>query len=47
MWDNVYESGNPTKKLNGVETHVVGLGSAATFDVVAESPEPTRWSRTP
>ncbi len=37
IWDNVYESGNPTTKLNGVQTYVVGPGSAATFDVVVES----------
>ena len=37
IWDNVYESGNPSNKLNGVQTYVVGLGSAATFDVVVES----------
>lgn len=38
IWDNVYESGNPGNKLTGVQTYVVGPGSAATFDVVAESP---------
>jgi nitrite reductase (NO-forming) len=38
IWDHVYESGNPTNKLNGVQTYVVGPGSAATFDVVVESP---------
>jgi nitrite reductase (NO-forming) len=37
IWDNVYESGNPTNRLNGVQTYVVGPGSAATFDVVVES----------
>ncbi len=37
IWDNVYESGNPTNKLSGVQTYVVGPGSAATFDVVVES----------
>ncbi|MFM8552649.1 MAG: multicopper oxidase domain-containing protein [Nitrospiraceae bacterium] len=37
IWDNVYESGNPSNKLNGVQTYVVGPGSAATFDLVAES----------
>lgn len=37
IWDQVYESGNPSNKLNGVQTYVVGPGSAATFDVVAES----------
>lgn len=37
IWDNVYESGNPSNKLNGVQTYVVGPGSAATFDVVVES----------
>ena len=37
IWDNVYESGNPTNKLNGIQTYVVGPGSAATFDVVVES----------
>ncbi|MBM4134157.1 MAG: nitrite reductase [Nitrospira sp.] len=37
IWDNVYESGNPGNRLNGVQTYVVGPGSAATFDVVAES----------
>jgi nitrite reductase (NO-forming) len=37
IWDNVYESGNPANKLNGVQTYVVGPGSAATFDVVVES----------
>jgi nitrite reductase (NO-forming) len=34
----VYESGNPENKLSGVQTYVVGPGSAATFDVVVESP---------
>ena len=38
IWDNVYESGNPENKLSGVQTYVVGPGSAATFDVVVESP---------
>lgn len=38
IWDNVYESGNPSNKLTGVQAYVVGPGSAATFDVVAESP---------
>jgi len=37
IWDNVYESGNPSNRLNGVQTYVVGPGSAATFDVVVES----------
>ncbi|HKC92894.1 MAG TPA: multicopper oxidase domain-containing protein [Nitrospira sp.] len=37
IWDNVYESGNPANKLTGVQTYVVGPGSAATFDVVVES----------
>jgi nitrite reductase (NO-forming) len=37
IWDNVYESGNPANKLSGVQTYVVGPGSAATFDVVVES----------
>ncbi|MBM4125432.1 MAG: nitrite reductase [Nitrospira sp.] len=37
IWENVYESGNPANKLSGVQTYVVGPGSAATFDVVAES----------
>lgn len=37
IWDNVYESGNPGNKLTGVQTYVVGPGSAATFDVVVES----------
>ncbi|MCX5723445.1 MAG: multicopper oxidase domain-containing protein [Nitrospirae bacterium] len=37
IWDNVYESGNPSNKLTGVQTYVVGPGSAATFDVVVES----------
>jgi nitrite reductase (NO-forming) len=37
IWDSVYESGNPANKLTGVQTYVVGPGSAATFDVVAES----------
>jgi nitrite reductase (NO-forming) len=37
IWDQVYESGNPTNRLNGVQTHVVGPGSAATFDLVVES----------
>ena len=37
IWDNVYESGNPVNKLTGVQTYVVGPGSAATFDVVVES----------
>ena len=38
IWDNVYESGNPANKLRGVQTYVVGPGSAATFDLVSESP---------
>ena len=37
IWDNVYESGNPANNLKGVQTYVVGPGSAATFDVVVES----------
>lgn len=37
IWDAVYESGNPANKQVGVQTYVVGPGSAATFDVVAES----------
>lgn len=37
IWDAVYESGNPANRLVGVQTYVVGPGSAATFDVVAES----------
>jgi nitrite reductase (NO-forming) len=37
IWDNVYESGNPANKLTGVQTYVVGPGSAAAFDVVVES----------
>jgi nitrite reductase (NO-forming) len=37
IWDHVYESGNPANKLTGIQTHVVGPGSAATFDVIAES----------
>lgn len=37
IWDNVYESGNPANSLKGVQTYVVGPGSAATFDVVVES----------
>ncbi len=38
IWDTVYESGNPANKQVGVQTHVVGPGSAATFDLVVESP---------
>lgn len=38
IWDAVYESGNPANKHVGVQTYVVGPGSAATFDVVVESP---------
>ncbi len=38
IWDAVYESGNPANKHVGVQTYVVGPGSAATFDLVAESP---------
>ena len=38
IWDHVYESGNPTNKLNGVQTHVVGPGSGAVFDIIPESP---------
>ena len=38
IWDAVYESGNPANKQVGVQTYVVGPGSAATFDLVAESP---------
>lgn len=37
IWDQVYESGNPANKLTGVQTYVVGPGSAATFDVIVES----------
>ncbi len=37
IWDAVYESGNPANKQVGVQTYVVGPGSAATFDLVAES----------
>lgn len=37
IWDAVYESGNPANRLVGVQTYVVGPGSAATFDVVVES----------
>ena len=37
IWDNVYESGNPANNLKGLQTYVVGPGSAATFDVVVES----------
>ena len=37
IWDAVYESGNPANKHVGVQTYVVGPGSAATFDVVVES----------
>ncbi|MGE3152449.1 MAG: multicopper oxidase domain-containing protein [Nitrospiraceae bacterium] len=37
IWDHVYESGNPANKLTGVQTYVVGPGSASTFDVVVES----------
>jgi nitrite reductase (NO-forming) len=38
IWDTVYESGNPANKQVGVQTYVVGPGSAATFDLVVESP---------
>lgn len=37
IWDHVYESGNPANKFTGVQTYVVGPGSASTFDVVVES----------
>jgi nitrite reductase (NO-forming) len=37
IWDAVYESGNPANKHIGVQTYVVGPGSAATFDLIAES----------
>ncbi|MGH7165923.1 MAG: multicopper oxidase domain-containing protein [Nitrospiraceae bacterium] len=37
IWDAVYESGNPANRQVGVQTHVVGPGSAATFDLVVES----------
>ncbi|HET8580065.1 MAG TPA: multicopper oxidase domain-containing protein [Nitrospiraceae bacterium] len=37
IWDAVYESGNPANKHVGVQTYVVGPGSAATFDVIVES----------
>ncbi|HJU03726.1 MAG TPA: multicopper oxidase domain-containing protein [Nitrospiraceae bacterium] len=37
IWDAVYESGNPANKFVGVQTYVIGPGSAATFDVIAES----------
>lgn len=38
IWDNVYESGNPANKFVGVQTYVVGPGSAATFDLIADNP---------
>ncbi|MGC4098716.1 MAG: hypothetical protein QM706_16505 [Nitrospira sp.] len=38
IWDNVYESGNPANKFTGVQTYVVGPGSAATFDMIADEP---------
>jgi nitrite reductase (NO-forming) len=38
IWDAVYESGNPANKWVGVQTYVVGPGSAATFDLISESP---------
>lgn len=38
IWDQVYESGNPTNRLTGVQTYVVGPGGAAIFDLVVESP---------
>jgi nitrite reductase (NO-forming) len=38
IWDNVYESGNPHNKFTGVQTYVVGPGSAATFDLIADEP---------
>ena len=37
IWDSAYESGNPANKFTGVQSYVVGPGSAATFDVVVES----------
>jgi nitrite reductase (NO-forming) len=37
IWDQVYESGNPANRFSGVQSYVVGPGSAATFDVVVES----------
>ena len=37
IWDAVYESGNPANKQVGVQTYVVGPGSAATFDLLVES----------
>jgi nitrite reductase (NO-forming) len=38
IWDNVYESGNPANKFTGVQTYVVGPGSAATFDLIVDEP---------
>ncbi|WP_447972295.1 multicopper oxidase domain-containing protein [Nitrospira sp. Kam-Ns4a] len=38
IWDTVYESGNPANRQIGVQTAVVAPGSAATFDLVVESP---------
>lgn len=38
IWDNVYESGNPHNKFTGVQTYVVGPGSAATFDLIVDNP---------
>jgi nitrite reductase (NO-forming) len=38
IWDNVYESGNPANKFTGVQTYVVGPGSAATFDMIVDNP---------
>jgi nitrite reductase (NO-forming) len=38
IWDNVYESGNPANKFTGVQTYVVGPGSAATFDMTVDEP---------
>ena len=37
IWDNVYESGNPANNFKGLQTYVVGPGSAATFDMIVDN----------
>lgn len=41
IWDRVYISGNPKNTLYGVQTHVVGVGSGETFDIVSPTDRPT------
>lgn len=35
IWENVFQSGNPKNRLEGMQSFVVGPGDAATFDIVS------------